>query len=255
MRYFIEIAYDGTPYYGWQRQPNAITVQEVLENALSKLMREKILVSGAGRTDAGVHAQQLFAHFDLNDDYEPEACLQLVFRLNRFLPPSIAVNSVFKVNPQAHARFDALSRSYAYWLTPKKDPFLVNRAYLLENPLNIEAMNGAAKMLLGKKDFKCFSRSKTDVKTYICEVTQAEWQQEDCGYVFRVSADRFLRNMVRAMVGTLLKMGHDGDGVLDMQKILEGRDRKYAGPSVPAHGLYLTQVTYPDSIYNTDGRK
>lgn len=255
LRYFIEIAYDGTAYHGWQRQPNALTVQEELEKALTQLLRKDVLLTGAGRTDAGVHARQLFAHFDLSENLASAKCAHLRFRLNRFLAPSIAVQSIFRVNDDAHARFDATSRSYEYLITLKKDPFLVGKAYLLEQDLNFQAMNEAAELLLGKKDFKCFSRSKTDVKTYICEVVQAVWEHENDRYVFRVSADRFLRNMVRAMVGTLLEIGQNKRPVSAMLEIISGRDRTQAGASVPAHGLYLTRVDYPDSIYTTDGRK
>ena len=255
MRYFIEIAYDGTPYHGWQRQPNAVTVQEVLEKALTTLLRRDIQVTGAGRTDAGVHARQLFAHFDLDKLFDAPACGQLTFRLNRLLPQSIAVKSVFQVDEEAHARFDATSRSYEYWLTPKKNPFLVDRALLVQWQLDFEAMNHAAEILLGRKDFKCFSRSKTDVKTYLCKITEAQWKQVDGSYVFRVSADRFLRNMVRAIVGTLIEIGQGKKPVSEMQVIISARERSQAGASVPAHGLYLMDITYPNTIYSTDGRE
>ena len=253
MRYFIEIAYKGTPYHGWQRQPNAMTVQEELEKALTTLLKTKIDLIGAGRTDAGVHARQLFAHFDYDKNLDRKNCGKLHHRLNRFLTPYISVNAVFQVSSYAHARFDAISRSYEYWLTPKKDPFAIEHAYLVERQLDYKAMNEAAKLLIGKQNFKCFSRSNTDVKTYICEVTMAVWEPVGDKYVFRISANRFLRNMVRAIVGTLLDIGQHKILVSAMRGILAEGDRSLAGASVPAHGLYLTAVHYPDSIYLNNG--
>ncbi len=246
MRYFIEITYDGTPYHGWQRQPNAISVQEKLEEAVSTLLRRNISLTGAGRTDTGVHARQLFAHFDSDDNLDIE---HLKFRLNRYLPQSIAIRSICEVTAGAHARFDATARSYEYIVGTAKNPFHKDRAFLVEQPLHIELMQEGAKLLLGRKDFKCFSRSKTDVKTYICEIRNAVWTVAGDDLIFSITADRFLRNMVRAIVGTLLEIGRGKMTINELQSVILGRDRKMAGPSVPAHGLYLTAVSYPQSIF------
>ena len=246
LRYFIEITYDGTPYHGWQRQPNAISVQEKLEEALSTLLRRNLILTGAGRTDTGVHAHQLFAHFDSDEAVDKE---HLKFRLNRYLPQSIAIRSIREVAVEAHARFDAKARSYEYIVGTVKNPFHKNRVYLVEQPLQLQAMEEGAKLLLGSKDFKCFSRSKTDVKTYICEIRNAGWKVQDDNLVFSITADRFLRNMVRAIVGTLLEIGRGKMTINELQSVILSRNRNMAGPSVPAHGLYLTAVTYPQSIF------
>ena len=246
MRYFIEISYDGTPYHGWQRQPNAMTVQEQLEEALSTLLRKTTSLTGAGRTDTGVHARQLFAHFDHDGAVDLE---HLRFRLNRYLPEAIAVISICKVTADAHARFDATARSYEYIVGTVKDPFQKDRAFLVEQPLDMARMQEGAELLLGSKDFKCFSRSKTDVKTYFCEVRNSVWKAQGDTLVFSITADRFLRNMVRAIVGTLLEIGRGKMTLSELQGILLSKDRTKAGPSVPAHGLYLTAVTYPESIF------
>jgi len=253
LRYFIEIAYDGTSYHGWQRQPQSITVQEVLEEALSTLLRSEIAVVGAGRTDAGVHATQLFAHFEIEESYSVEALSHLKFRLNRFLPEAVAANALLPVSAEAHARFDAVRRSYEYKIHMVKNPFLVNQSYYFEKPLNVNAMNEAAAFLLGRQDFKCFSRSKTDVKTYICEITEARWEQDGAQLKFSISADRFLRNMVRAIVGTLLEIGQGKLKPEDLKTIIASRTRSEAGASAPAHGLYLTEVAYPKEIFEKYG--
>ncbi|MAZ26502.1 MAG: tRNA pseudouridine(38-40) synthase TruA [Cytophagaceae bacterium] len=248
MRYFIEIAYDGTPYHGWQRQPDAITVQQVLEEALSTLLRKETTVVGAGRTDTGVHAKQLFAHFDLEQELTEDEMQHLVFRLNRFLPYAMAVNAIFKVNENAHARFDAISRTYMYKVVLRKDPFAHLQAYCIEQQLDVEAMNAAAQLLLGRKDFQCFSRSNTDVKTYICDVAFAKWLHVGDELIFTIKADRFLRNMVRAVVGTLLEVGKHKRTVASINEVLQSKDRSQADASAPAHGLYLIEVKYPDTI-------
>ncbi len=245
MRYFLELAYKGTAYHGWQRQPNAITVQEVLEEALSTLLRCPIVLVGAGRTDAGVHARQLFAHFDVEEPLEASLC----DRLNGFLPSDIVVKSLKRVEEEAHARFDALSRTYEYHICRSKDPFLINSAYLFTHSLDIPLMNTASNELLKYHDFKSFSRSGTDVKTYLCDLRKASWEQQTGLLVFTVTADRFLRNMVRAMVGTLIDVGLRKLSLEDMGRILESGDRSLAGASVPAHGLYLAEVIYPDTIW------
>lgn len=245
MRYFIDIAYNGTAYCGWQNQPNALAVQEVLEKALSTLLGAEIAVTGAGRTDAGVHAKQLFAHFDAE---EMEDVQNLLHRLNSFLPKDISVQDIFRVKDDAHARFDAEAREYEYHITLKKDPFVEGLAYLVNNEPDVSKMNEAAQSLLKYQDFQCFSRSKTDVKTYYCTITKAHWERKENLLIFTISANRFLRNMVRAIVGTLLEIGYGKLTLEDFHKIIESKNRSNAGASAPAHGLYLTKVVYPESI-------
>jgi tRNA pseudouridine38-40 synthase len=246
LRYFIQFSYFGKAYHGWQNQPNAITVQEVLEKALSTLLRDKIDVVGAGRTDAGVHAKQMFCHFDFDSIDDKK---DLAYRLNAFLPDDIAVQEIRTVVDGAHARFDAIERTYEYWLVREKDPFLFDYAHWVKHPLDLPAMNEAAKMLLEYTDFECFSKSNTDVKTFNCDVRQAYWEARADKWVFTITADRFLRNMVRAVVGTLLDVGLKKIKSEDMHRIIASKDRSEAGVSVPAKGLYLTKVIYPKDIF------
>jgi len=253
LRYFLELSYKGTSYHGWQRQPNAGSVQQVLEEALAVLLGNEIQIIGAGRTDTGVHARQMFAHFDA--DIPPEQSNELIFRLNRFLPPSIAVYGIHAVSADAHARFDAISRSYAYHLTTQKNPFNNEQAYFYNAPLDIDTMNAAAAMLLEHTNFKCFSRSKTDVKTFDCNVTEAFWEHRQSELIFHITANRFLRNMVRAIVGTLLDVGTGKRSLSDFQAALDSQDRKQAGSSAPAHGLFLTEIRYPNTIFGADGKE
>lgn len=246
MRYFIEFSYFGKAYHGWQRQPNAVTVQQVIEDIFTTLTGgEKSLVA-AGRTDAGVHAKQMFAHFESE---KIGNTVDLVFRLNSFLPDDIGVSRIFEVPPQAHARFDAIERTYEYWLTQKKNPFYTDFAHFVKHPLDIQKMNEAAKLMMQYDDFECFSKSNTDVKTYICKLLRAEWSVVDDRLVFTITSDRFLRNMVRAVVGTLLEVGIGKWSIDDVKNILEYKDRSKAGPSVPAKGLYLTIVRYPQNRF------
>ncbi len=245
MRYFLELAYFGKAYHGWQRQPSARSVQEVVEMAISTLLQEKVEIVGAGRTDAGVHAKQLFAHLDVASEL-PE---DLVFRLNSFLPKDVAIGGLFRVKPEAHARFDATARSYEYHLVHEKDVFSIDTAYWLKKDLDVESMNAAAEILLDYNDFKCFSRSRTDVRTYNCKVTRAYWEETKTGLIFHITADRFLRNMVRAIVGTLLQIGLGKMEVQAMHEIIKSKSRGEAGASVPAHGLFLTRIEYPKSIF------
>lgn len=247
MRYFIQFSYFGKAYHGWQNQPNAISVQEVLENALSTLLRNKIEVVGAGRTDAGVHAKEMYAHFDHGNLGDREA---LVHRLNAFLPQDIAVKAIRPMRPGAHARFDAVERTYEYWLLREKNPFCYDYAHLHRRPLDLLAMNRAASLLLGQRDFECFSRSNSDVGTFVCDLRQAEWEVRDERWIFTIRADRFLRNMVRAIVGTLLEVGQGKRAARDLHGLLESRDRGMAGVSVPAKGLYLTAVSYPKELFD-----
>lgn len=248
MRYFVQFSYFGKAYHGWQNQPNAITVQQVLEEAFSKILRCPIELVGAGRTDTGVHARQMFAHFDA----EPIAgTSQLSRRLNAYLPADIAVQQIFEVPSNAHARFDALSRTYAYWVVKEKNPFYSDSAYYIRHPLVIGPMNEAANLLLRHQDFECFSKSNTDVKTYLCNIKEAFWQDTNDKLIFTITANRFLRNMVRAIVGTLLEVGMERWTVDDVNTILKSGDRQKAGPSVPAKGLYLTTIGYPNTIVST----
>lgn len=246
MRYFIRFAYCGSGYHGWQRQPNALTVQEVVEGALSTLLKNPIAVVAAGRTDAGVHAKEMYAHFDaqsIDDEHD------LVNRLNRFLPERIAVYQLFAMKDGAHARFDALQRTYEYWIVQHKNPFLNESAHFIWTPLQFETMNQAAGIMMEYQDFECFSKSNTDVKTFLCDIKEAVWAAQEDKWVFTITADRFLRNMVRAIVGTLLNVGLGHMKPEGMRKIIESKDRSQAGVSVPAKGLYLTKVAYPKNIF------
>ena len=244
MRFFIKLSFNGTAYHGWQRQPNAITVQQVLEETLSTILQTEITVMGAGRTDAGVHAAELFAHFDC----EIELPKSIIFKLNSFLPEDIAVHDIFEVNAEAHARFDALSRQYQYRVSLEKNVFNTNQAFAFYKTLDVERMNKACKVLFEYKDFQCFSKSNTDVKTYHCNIMKAEWHKVGDELIFDIKADRFLRNMVRAIVGTLLNIGLHKLEIADLQTIILSKDRSEAGFSVPAHGLSLVEIAYPETI-------
>lgn len=245
MRYFIELSYKGTAYFGWQKQPKVISVQEVLERILSLLLRETIVIMGAGRTDTGVHAKQMFAHFDTDIVFN-EA--NLVYKLNSFLPKDIAIQAIFKTKPEAHARFDALSRTYLYRITTQKNVFNFDNVYHVKHVLNVEKMQEASGILFQYKDFQCFSKVNTDVKTYNCELMQADWFFENDELHFIIKADRFLRNMVRAIVGTMLQIGSEKLEVADLHNIINSKNRSEAGFSVPAHALYLTTIEYPNDI-------
>ena len=246
MKYFIQFSYFGKNYHGWQKQPNAITVQQVLEKALSTLLRTTVETIGAGRTDTGVHAKQMIAHFDA----EPINDLShLTYRLNSLLPFDVAVSSIREVTNDAHARFNATARTYQYVIIQEKNPFYTEQAYFVKYPIDIKAMNKAANMLLQYTDFECFSKLHTDVKTFNCKITQAQWIIDNDFLVFTITADRFLRNMVRAIVGTLLDIGQHKINIDDLKAILNSKDRAQAGVSVPAKGLYLTAIKYPRSIF------
>lgn len=245
MRFFIELSYNGKAYHGWQIQPNAISVQEVLEKALSTILKAKISTMGAGRTDAGVHASQMFAHFDFENKIESK---DLVYKLNSFLPMDIAVTSIFEVKPEIHARFYATSRTYHYKITTLKNVFDYDLAYQIQLPLDVEAMNEACEILFEYKDFQCFSKSNTDVKTYNCDIKEAYWTKNGNQLIFIITADRFLRNMVRAIVGTMVNIGLGKMKANDLHTIITSRNRSKAGFSVPAHGLYLVEIVYPSTI-------
>lgn len=243
-RYFLQLSYKGTNYHGWQIQPNAISVQEVIADALSKILREKIAVVGAGRTDTGVHASFFILHFNAENPI-PEK-LDIVYKLNSFLPHDIAVQKVWKVSDDLHARFSATSRTYRYFISTEKNVFGHETSFKYLKPLDVAKMNEAAKTLFDYEDFTSFSRLHTDVKTNNCKIMQAEWTMEEKQLVFVVKADRFLRNMVRAIVGTLLEVGKGKLTVEQFREIIEMKDRGAAGASAPAQGLFLVDIEYPE---------
>lgn len=246
MRYFVHLSYLGTNFHGWQIQPNAATVQEELNRAFSVIFNEEISVVGAGRTDTGVHAKEMWAHFDTTKPL-PE---NLLHRVNSFVGKEIAVYELLEVGDEAHARFDAIERSYEYHFTSVKSPFKQDLAWYFPWPIDIGKMQKATEALLQFEDFTCFSKSNTQTLTNLCTIKEARFEIMDDVFVFHITANRFLRNMVRAIVGTLVEIGQGKREVGDMQKIIEAKDRRLAGESAPAHGLYLTRVTYPKQIFN-----
>lgn len=250
MRYFIRFAYDGTAFHGSQRQPNGVTVQETLERAMAMIFREEIPLTFAGRTDAGVHAREMYAHMDIDEEAMRREGERLVFRLNGILPDSIAIFDIYPVTDDAHARFSAVRRTYEYHVIDHKDPFLLPYATRLRQPLDYAAMNEAALLLIGKQDFASFCRTHTDVKTTICDLTHAQWKELENGHaVFTISADRFLRNMVRAVVGTLFQVGQGKMTKEQFAQVIAQHNRCSAGDSAPAQGLYLTHIQYPQEIF------
>ncbi len=246
MRYFFEISYSGSNYNGWQNQANALGVQQVVEETLSKLLREKTSIVGSGRTDTGVHCVQQFFHADTEKEIERQ---DLLVRLNSFLPKDIAIRNILLVRSDAHARYDARERAYEYHITTFKNPLLVGRAYYLFKKCDILIMNEAAASLVGEHDFTSFSKVKTDVNHFRCTIKKAHWVKKADLLIFSISANRFLRGMVRAIVGTLLDVGSEKISFKDFQTIINSKDRKKAGMNVPAEGLYLTQVKYPKNIF------
>lgn len=249
MRYFIKLAYNGAPFFGWQIQPHHTSVQEVLEKAFSLLLKEKIEITGCGRTDTGVHAREYYAHFDLFKELPTEERMSLTNRLNSFLPREIAIEAIIPVPEHAHARFDAIERTYRYYVDISKDPFRFLYAYRVFEKLNINEMNRAAGILLSTDDFTSFSKIHTQVNNYRCKVTTACWHFKDGQLVFEITANRFLRNMVRAIVGTLLLVGKGKLSIDQFQDIINRKDRCSAGMSVPAHALFLEKIRYPED-YN-----
>ncbi len=241
MRYFIEFAYNGTAYHGWQKQHNVPSVQQALEEALSLLLRRSIETTGAGRTDTGVHASQAFAHFDGPEIHDRE---DLVYRLNAVLPRDIAVRRIIPLHDDAHARFDARRRTYYYFIHTRKEVFLENLSWQFAPALDFDKMNRAASVLPLYNDFECFSKVDTDVHSFICRITHARWERTPNGLKFTITADRFLRNMVRAIVGTLIDIGRGRIPEDALERIIESRDRCQAGFSAPAHGLYLAEIQY-----------
>jgi tRNA pseudouridine38-40 synthase len=247
-RYFIELAYKGTHFHGWQVQPNAVSVQGCLEKALSTIARKPISLTGAGRTDTGVHASYFVAHFDSEkqDLDHPD----FAHKLNSFLNKDIAIFGLTKVPREAHARFDAISRTYQYHLNLGKNPFVLETSWHFFVQPNVERMNAASRILFEYTDFTSFSKLHTDVKTNNCKIYCAEWTQEGANVVFTVKADRFLRNMVRALVGTILEVGIGKINLSEFSQIIEKKDRGAAGLSVPAQGLFLTDIEYPEAIFS-----
>lgn len=242
MRYFITFSYDGSRYHGWQIQPNGDSVQAQLQRGLSLLLRQEIIVTGAGRTDAGVHARMMVAHFDFPAEIDGP---QLAYKLNKLLPGDIAVMKVERVADDLHARFSATSRMYRYYIHTAKNPFLRNTSYEIHYNLNFNKMNDAAKLLLGYDDFGAFCKSHADVKTTLCKVTTAKWHQTSpTTWYFEIRANRFLRNMVRAVVGTLVEVGRERLTIEEFQRVVEGKKRTEAGESMPAHALFLEDITY-----------
>ncbi|MCC8171062.1 MAG: tRNA pseudouridine(38-40) synthase TruA [Parabacteroides sp.] len=250
-RYFIYLAYNGTDFCGWQSQPNGVSVQSTLENALATVLREPVAVTGAGRTDAGVHARSMAAHFDVPGGL-PDTAL-LAEKLNRLLPQTIAIEKIVPVRADAHARFDATARTYRYYVTCKKDPFTFGNVLKIHGLYDFDAMNQAAAVLFGYTDFTSFSKLHTDVKTNNCRIMQAQWERQGDVWVFTIKADRFLRNMVRAVVGTLFEVGRGKLTLEGFRRVIEAKDRGRAGTSAPAHALYLAEVEYPPALFNVEG--
>jgi len=247
MRYFIYFSFNGKLYHGWQKQKNSITIQQKIEESLSVLLKDKIEVIGAGRTDTGVHAKEMVAHFDFNKNFENSK--NFIFKLNQFLSNDISVKSLKCVKKNAHARFDAISRTYEYHISKEKDVFSNEYSYYLNYSLNNIKINEAIKIIINNKDFKCFTKSKTDVTNYLCNILDSKWIEFDKKYVFEITANRFLRNMVRSIVGTLIDVGLEKKSINNFKKIIMSKDRSMAGYSVPAKGLFLKKINYPKEIF------
>lgn len=249
MRYFLRLAYDGTPFHGWQRQPNAMSVQQRLEESLSTMLQRPVEITGAGRTDAGVHAREMYAHFDADEIKDSKRFLA---SLNRLAGNSISVYDLLPVKDDAHARFDALSRSYQYFISLVKNPFDFNYAHRMEHIPDVDKMNEAAAMMLRLDDFTSFAKLHSDSKTNICKVSHARWCVDESHrkLIFSITADRFLRNMVRAIVGTLLEVGTGKLTLEGFKSVIDKKDRCAAGVSMPAKGLFLTKIIYPQEIFN-----
>ena len=247
-RYFIFISYKGTSYHGWQIQPNSLTVQQILDEALSTVLNEKITTVGAGRTDTGVHAQFFCAHFE-SSFTGLSLAENFAFKLNKYLPNDISVNSIRQVLPDANARFSAISRTYNYYISLVKDPFSENTSWYIHGNFNIAIMNEACTILLDNSDFTSFSKLHSDAKTNICTIYEANWSEDRSCLVFTIKADRFLRNMVRAIVGTMVELGSGKMKLIEFREIIRAKDRCKAGRSAPAKGLFLTGIEYPEEIF------
>lgn len=249
-RYFIKLAYNGSRYHGWQIQPGAPTVQEDLNRALSILLRQEVNVVGAGRTDTGVHASSYIAHFDI--EQEPDDLAQLVYKLNRLTGKDIAIYDIFPVTPEMHARFSALSRTYKYFIDKRKDPFTCDTAWRVFPLPDVDKMNEACHILFEYTDFTSFSKLHTDAKTNNCTILYARWEDTGNQLVFTIKANRFLRNMVRAIVGTMLEIGQGRIDSDSLRKIIESKDRCNAGTSVPGHALFLCDIGYPPEVLKAE---
>ena len=251
MRYFLKLSYNGANYFGWQMQPNQISVQEVLTKALSLLLKENIDLTGAGRTDSGVHAREFYAHFDTSHIFTNENKADFVNRINSFLPQDIVVYDILSVSPQAHARFDALYRTYKYYVTTKKQPFNAVFTHRVFYTPDVEKMNSCCQKMMNYTDFTSFSKVHTQTQTNNCRITHAVWKYHEDNdlYIFEITADRFLRNMVRAIVGTLLDVGRGKLSIDDFCTIIEQKNRCDAGVSVPARALFLEEVGYEGKIW------
>jgi len=247
MRYFIELSYKGTNYHGWQNQRNGISVQEVLEETLSTMLRRPVELVGSGRTDAGVHAAQQFAHFDLEEPLPLSGAL--LHALNCMLPPDVAIHAVFPVRPDDHARYTAFSRYYQYRIRQQKSPFLTDLAYVFRAGLDIDRMNEASALLLQHTDFQSFSKVRTSVSHFRCKIERAEWLLDGQELTFHIKANRFLYGMVRTLVGTLLEVGQGRLTVAGFEEVILARDRRKAGRSVPPNGLFLVEVGYPEEVF------
>ena len=247
-RYFIYISFKGTSFHGWQIQPNSITVQKILEESLTKILKEEIAATGAGRTDAGVHALVFCAHFDtISPDLS--ATGNLVYRLNRYLPDDISVISVKKVLPDANARYSAISRTYCYYIVQTKEPFFRESSWYLHGHFDISAMNRASDIILNHTDFTSFSKLHSNVKNNFCKIYHAGWEEKENRLIFTIKADRFLRNMVRSIVGTMVNVGLAKTSITEFEEIILAKDRCRAGMSAPAKGLFLTDIEYPEEIF------
>lgn len=253
-RYFLQIAYDGTDWHGWQMQPNAPTVQAEIARVLSLLLRHEVMPVGCGRTDTGVHARDFYLHFDSDNAFCREES-QMIHRLNRMLPRSIVASHIFPVPDDASSRFDAMARTYIYHCHTAKDPFIQRYSWYLPSCPDIGLMNKAAEKLLCYIDFTSFSKLHTQTATNHCKISYARWTADRHHLNFTISADRFLRNMVRAIVGTLLEVGFQKINMEGFERIIDGKDRQLAGMSVPAHGLFLEKVTYPEGIFIAQNNK
>ncbi|OQA90844.1 MAG: tRNA pseudouridine synthase A [Bacteroidetes bacterium ADurb.Bin234] len=248
MRYFMHLAYNGFRYYGWQIQADQISVQAVISDAMKKIMKEDIALTGTGRTDTGVHARSFYAHFDTRQTFDEKDIKNLIHRLNSFLPNDIVIFNIFAVAANTHARFDAIERTYRYYISVNKNPFAIDTSYRIFFHPDIDLMNQACEELKRHRDFSSFSKSHTDTKTNNCIIIHAFWKQEKNLLVFEITANRFLRNMVRAITGTMLDLGKHKISLKDFRQIIIAKDRCKAGISVPAHALFLEKISYPFNL-------
>ena len=247
-RYFVRLSFKGTAYHGWQIQKNAVSVQSLVEKGLSLMLKSEINIVGCGRTDTGVHAKEYFAHFDFEKILDLKKRNDLVLKLNRFLPDDIVIHNIFPVENDTHARFSAVARTYKYFISTSKDPFNLDYSYFFHYQLDVDLMNKGAEILKETIDFTSFSKLHSQTKTNICQIVYAHWEEENGQLIFTIKADRFLRNMVRAIVGTLLDLGRNKINLNDLKKIILSKNRCDAGASVPASGLFLESIEYPENI-------